>query len=373
VKKVMKLLLFVILLLLPACEKKAVIQPVRPVKAIQVSSSLPPGNEIVFPGTLRAYRRADLSFRVDGIVIVRDIKVGHIAKQGEVLIQLDPREYEIALKKAQGTVDSIKAQLDFAERDYERMQNIHKKDPGAISESLLDRKRETINQHKGELIVAEADVNKAADDLSYATLKAPFDGIVSAIYVENHEQVRAKQPVLRFLDIDEGEMEIQVPEKYIKALIEQRTQLNFEVHLDAFPDQIFSASIKEIGTEASKTTLSYPVILSVQNVPIELFILPGMNGKAILRRSETRTEQTFIIPQSAIFTENLNMTYVWIVDPNTQTIHKQEVKIENPTGNCILVQKGLKNGDWVVTAGTSFLSEGQKVKLDKEQSNPCGS
>ena len=284
----MKTLLVLILLVLSACEKTTVIQPVRPVNAIQVSLSLSPDNEIAFPGTLRAYRRADLSFRVDGIVIVRDIKVGHIAKQGEVLIQLDPREYEVTLKKAKGKVESIKAQLDFAERDYERMQNIHKKDPGAISESLLDRKRESINQHKGELTIADADVDRAADDLSYTTLKAPFDGIIAAIYIENHEQVRAKQPVLRFLDIAEGEMEINVPEKYIKALIEKRAQLNFEVRLDAFPDTFFSASIKEIGTEASRTTQTYPVTLSVQNVPIELFILAGMNGKAILKACKSK-------------------------------------------------------------------------------------
>lgn len=372
-KKMMNVFLVLILLFLSACEKQPATQPVRPVKAIQVSLSSSPGNEIAFPGTLRAYKRADLSFRVDGIVVVRDIKVGHVAKKGDVLIQLDPREYEVTLKRTQGKVESIKAQLDFAERDYERMQNIYKKDPGAISLSLLDRKRESINQYKGELTIAEADVDKAADDLSYTALKAPFDGIIAAIYVENHEQVRAKQPVLRFLDIAEGEMEINVPEKYIKALIEKRTQLNFEVYLDAFPDTFFSASIKEIGTEASKTTLTYPVTLSVQNVPIELFILPGMNGKAILKRSKTHPEQVFVIPKSAIFTDNLNLTYVWLVDPNDQTVHKHEVKIENLTGDCILVREGLKNGDWVVTAGTSFLHEGQKVKLDTEQQNLCKS
>jgi RND family efflux transporter MFP subunit len=265
-----KPLLLLILLLLSGCEKQPTSPPVRPVKAMQVNASLSPGNEIAFPGTLRALQRADLSFRVDGIVIMRDITVGYLAKKGEILIQLDPREYEIAVKKAQGKVESIQAQLDFAERDYERMQNIYRKDPGAISLSLLDRKSETINQHKGELVVAAGDLDKAEDDLSYTSLKAPFDGIVAAIYVENHEQVRAKQPVLRFLDTAEREMEINIPEKYINDLIEKKEHLNFEVHLDAFPEKVFSAKIKEIGTEASSTTLTYPVTLSVQNVPIEV-------------------------------------------------------------------------------------------------------
>jgi len=368
-----KRLLLLMLILLPACEKKVTAPPIRPVKAIQVHASSAVNNEIIFPGTLRAYRRADLSFRVDGTVIMRDIAVGYTAQKDEILMQLDPREYEIALRKAQGTVESIRAQLDFSERDYERMQNIYDKDPGAISLSLLDRKRETINQHAGEFIVAQSDLARARDDLSYTSLKAPFEGIVAAIYVENHEQVRAKQPVLRFLDTAEREMEINIPEKYMNALIEKKEYLNFEVRLDAFPEKVFGARIKEIGTEAASATQTYPVTLSVLNVPIELSLLPGMSGQAIIRRPKTEIGHFFAIPKSAIFTDNLNLTYVWLIDSNMQTVHKKDVKLENYLGDCVFVKEGLSDGDWVVTAGTSFLSEGQKVRLDVEQTKSCGS
>lgn len=364
----LRAILLLNLILLSACEKKPIIEPVRPIKAIQVKTSFLNANEISFPGTLRAFQRADLSFRIDGTVIKREITVGQVAKKGEPLVQLDPREYEIAVKKGEGKVDSIKAQLDFAERDYRRMQTIRDKDPGAISESLVDRKKESINQYRGELTIAEADLEKAKDDLFYTSLKAPFDGIIVSIYVENHEQVRAKQPILRFLDAGEREMEINVPEKYINNLIENRGQLNFEVRLDAFPGKLFSASIKEIGTEASSATLTYPVTLSVQNLPIELSLLPGMSGQAILRLPNRQLNPTFMIPKSAIFTDNLNMTYVWIVDPKTQTVHKKAIKLEGDSGNYVEVQEGINNGDWVVTAGTSFLSEGQRVKL--EQTTP---
>lgn len=366
-------LLFFTLVIFSACQKEVPPPPIRPVKAIQVKSSSSSGNEIVFPGTLRAYQRADLAFRVDGTVIMRDIKVGYLAKKDEILIQLDPREYEIAVKRAQGKVESIRAQLDFAIRDSERMQNIYKKDPGAISQSLLDRKKETINQHQGELTIAEGDLDKAEDDLSYTSLKAPFDGIVAAIYVENHEQVRAKQPVLRFLDTEEREMEINVPEKYIGALLEKRENLNFEVRLDAFPNKKFQANIKEIGTEASSTTQTYPVTLSVQNVPVEVSLLPGMSGVASVKQVQSSLKTVFTIPKTAIFTDDLNNTYIWIIDPNTQTVHKTEVKLESESGNCVFVEKGVKTGDWVVIAGTSFLSENQQVKFEAEPSNPCGS
>lgn len=363
--------LLLTILLLTSCEKEAITETARPVKTLQVGATSSIENQIIFPGSLRAFKRADLSFRVDGTIIMRDITVGYRAHKDEVLIQLDPREYEIALQKAKGKVESYEAQINFAVKDYERMQKIYERDPGAISESLLDRKKETSNQLKAELTIAQGDFDQAADNLSYTSLKAPFDGIIAAIYVENHEQVRAKQVVLRFLDIADREMEINVPEKYINALLEGRNRLNFEVRLDAFPNVVLNASIKEIGTEAASTTQTYPVTLSLQNVPAELSLLAGMSGRAFLARPNGNLSNTFKIPKSAIFTDKGLINYVWIVDQNTQTVHKKAVKVdESNKENFIIVKEGLAAGDRIVTAGTSFLIEGQRVKLDVEQSKP---
>lgn len=355
--------LFLTFLFLTACEKEVTRESIRPVKTMEVSETSSLENQIIFPGTLRSLLHADLSFRVDGTIVMRDVYVGYQAHQGETLIQLDPREYEIAVQKAKGKVESLEAQNNFAAKDYIRMQKIYQKDPGAISESLLDRKKETSNQLKAELTIAQGDFDQALDNLSYTALKAPFDGIISAIYVENHEQIRSKQPALRFLDLADREMEINVPEKYINALFEGKDRLNFEVRLDAFPNSVLHAQIKEVGTEASSTTQTYPVTLSLLQVPDELSLLAGMSGRAFLKKPSDSLINTFQIPKSAIFTDNGRATYVWIVDPSTETVHKRAVKIdESSKGNLILVQEGLVNGDRIVTAGTSFLIEGQKVK-----------
>lgn len=358
------LLLFA-LLCLTSCKKETPPEVVRPVKAIQVQESSAAADQINFPGTLRAFKRADLSFRVDGTIINRDIIVGQKVKKDETLIQLDPREYELALQKAQGTVVSTQAKLDFASRDFDRMTKIYEKDPGAISVNLLDRKKETKNQLDAELSVAKSDLEKAADDLSYSSLKAPFEGIVAAIYVENHEQVRAKQIAVRLLDTADREMEINVPEKFMSRLLEGRERLKFNVYLDAFPDKVFPATIKEIGTEASSTTQTYPIVLTLHDIPLDLSLLAGMSGKAIVQQAKAK--MSIYVPKSAIFSDNLNNVYVWVFDPASQTVRKHTVKLEeNQKGESASIKEGLKAGDWVVTAGTSFLSDGQKVKLAGE-------
>lgn len=355
-------IIFIIFLFLSSCKKEAPPEVIRPVKAIQVQESSAPASQINFPGTLRAFKRADLSFRVDGTVIKRDIIVGQKVKKDEILIQLDPREYELAQQKAQGTLVSTQAKLDFASRDFDRMTKIYEKDPGAISMNLLDRKKETKNQLNAELSVAKSDLEKANDDLSYTNLKAPFEGIIAAIYVENHEQVRAKQIAVRVLDTADREMEINVPEKYMTRLLEGKEQLKFQVHLDAFPKKIFPASISEIGTEASSTTQTYPIILTLHEIPLDLSLLAGMSGKAVV--SQNNTKMSIKVPKSATFSDNLNNVYVWVFDPGSKVVHKQRVILEEyQAGDAASVQEGLKPGDWVVTAGTSFLSDGQKVKL----------
>lgn len=360
-----KRLLILILSCLVSCEKQVATPPPRPVKAIQIEENSSAARQLVFPGTLRAFRRADLSFRIDGTVIRRDVNVGQKVKRDDVLIELDPREYELAVKKAEGQVKSMHAQVDFAGRDYERMKAIYDQDPGAISVSFVDRKKETYNQLQAELAVANSELDKATDDLKYTFLKAPFDGVISALYVENHEQVRAKQVALRLIDSAEREMEINVPEKYIHILL-GNDKLQFDVYLDVFPDNVFPASIKEIGSETSSTTQTYPVTLSLHDIPINISLLAGMSGRAVLAEPKLKSSQAFEVPKSAVSTDNLNRNYVWVVDPNAQTVHKKEVELETGTqGDFAIIRTGLSKGDWVVTAGTSFLSEGQKVTLVK--------
>lgn len=336
---------------------------VRPVKAIKVTDSSEIGRR-KFPGRAKATQELELSFRVDGPLIARPVDVGSVVKEGDVVARIDPRDYEVNLRNVEGQLDESKAALARAQSEYERELRIFQRDPGATSETAVVRKREQRDVAKANIKSLEASVAGAKDQLNYTYLKAPFDGTVVATYVENFETVRAKQPVIRLLDDSRIEIVIQIPETMI-SLVPYATDL--QVEFDPFPGRPIPAEIKEIGTEASATTRTYPVTL-IMDQPEDIKILPGMAGTATGKASNEIEFTRIEIPVAATFSpDETGKTYVWVIDDATMTVHRREVQVGELTSLGISIVAGLERGEWIATAGVNFLKEGQQVKiLDQE-------
>ena len=343
---------------------------IRPVRAMKLEAA-----ELVrlhsFPGRTRAVERANLSFRVEGQLLERPAFVGDNVLRSEVLARLDPKDFEVNLQTTLGELEKAQADLRFAESDYQRAQNIWKEDPGAISESFLEQKKEEANRLKGEVHAWESKVEQATDQLSYTYLRAPYNGVVVATYVENFEYVQAKQPILRLLDTAQVEMVIDVPESMIADIpYVDRVVVEF----DSIPGIEFVGEIKEIGTEASTTTRTYPVTLLIHQ-PIEETIYPGMAGYAYLfsSRSEEFNEEGFLLPASALVTDDeLKRTYVWVVNEETMTVQQREVEKGRLTSQGIIITAGLHEGEWVVTAGVHYLRDDQLVRVSPVKLNASG-
>jgi RND family efflux transporter MFP subunit len=206
-------------------------------------------------------------------------------------------------------------------------------------------------------------VANAENQLSYTYLRAPFAGTVVGTFVENFETVQAKQPVVRLVDTTRIEMVIDVPETMIsRAPLVKTVYVTF----DAFPGHELAATIKEIGTEASRTTRTYPITL-IMDQPENIKILPGMAGKTIRADADLPPdlEQVGIqVPVGAIFTlEAEAQSYVWVIDGESKTIAKRSVSTGEITATGIRVTAGLVPGEWIVIAGVHSLEEGQKVQL----------
>ena len=321
--------------------KEAPAVHIRPVRSMVVQPGASFGGR-VFPGRAEAVQAVDLAFEVQGKLVKRPVNVGDVVERGVLLAELDARDYQTDLEAAQAKLARAKAYLE----------RITKAAVGAVSEQ--DR-----TDAQAQYDVAAANLHIMEKALSDTRLVAPFGGTISAAYVENHQNVRAKEVVLRLIDMTEIELRIDIPE----TLVTRVSQLqDITVTFDAFPEQPLPATVKEIAKEASTTTRTYPVTL-IMDQPAAFELLPGMTGQARGRPGDVdaATSGTFQVAGSAVF-EEAGKHYVWVVDDTALTVSRQAVETIEVTAAGLLI-KGVTTGQRVVTAGVHYLSEGQQVRL----------
>jgi len=332
---------------LSGCGDKA--QPqgevVRPVKAIVVADAEPFARR-TFPGRATATQEVNLSFDVSGTLVKRPVNVGDKVKKGQLIAQLDQRDFRSKVKAGRAAVKRDRKNFQRAEELVEK---------GHISQTDYDRL-------EAKLDVAEAELSVAQKALADSVMEAPFDGHISNLFVENHQAVRAKQEIARLLDSSSVEFTIQLPEQLISLVSYVR---DLSVEFDSFKGRPVPAEIKEIGTEASATTRTYPVKLIMEQ-PEGFEILPGMAGIVSGRPElpEHLKMTGILLPVSAVFTAaDLSGNFVWVVEKETSSVKRRTVEVGELGDTGIPVTGGLEAGERVVTAGVSYLREGQKVKL----------
>jgi RND family efflux transporter MFP subunit len=365
--KLISCFFFIFLFFLQGCGKEEIAEKkiIRPVKAMKVTEVLQ-FRQRQFPGTAKATQEIDLSFRVSGPLITLPVDIGDEVSMGDVVARIDPRDYEVELRSAQGELNESIAIMKRADADYKRVKKIYETDPGAISQISVDNALQSRDSARAKVDALTASVATKKDRLKYTHLKAPFDGVVVSKYVENFQDVRQKQAVLRIVDNSQIEMIISIPENLIMLA---STAENIEVIFDSFPDRKIPAEIKEIGKEASKTTRTYPVTLIMEQ-PDDINILPGMAGKATGHAPEDQSmiPKGRLVPVDAIFSpDDIDKTYVWIIDEKSKQVTKQEVTTGRLSNTGILITDGLETGVWIATAGVHNLREGMEVRILEEK------
>ncbi len=350
--------------LLTGCAEEEVKEvQIRPIKAVQIG-----GVEAFasrwFPGKAKATQEANLAFRVAGTLAEFPVKLGDEVKKGNLLARLDPRDYQVELQNAQAQLRKVQAAEDLAETEFKRVENIRLQDPGAVSRSMVDTRRGEMISARAQLNSAQSAVTRARDSLGYTTLNAPFKGTVVEKFVQNFEDVQAKQQIVRLVDTRQVEFTIQIPER---MMIHAHKVPKAFVVFDANPEIEIPATIKEIGTEASQTTRTYPVTL-IMDQPKGFKVLSGMAGKArgdrqaVEKIARQEQAEAVEIPVVAVFSDQGDNSFVWVIDTDNNKVSRRQVEIGGLTDTGILV-KGLSTGEWIATAGVNTLVEGQLVRI----------
>lgn len=323
-------------------EKKEEI--VRPVKVFEI---LGPEEfaKRTFPGKVEASQKADLSFPLAGELTQLTVKEGDEVHEGQLIAEIDPTNYKIA-------VDEAKSKWELAEIELDRTRKLREKDFATQAE--YDAKKTAADAAKARLGVAEK-------NLKDTSLLAPFAGEVAQKYVENFQNVQAKQPIIKLQNRKNIDVEIQIPES-IAIQSDKVRNAEYTVEFETAYGKEYPAQVKEVATSASEDTQTYTVTLILPN-PTDLMILPGMTAVVHVKAEiiEKGEPNVFVIPTTAVFSDEKGKSFVWILSPDYQ-VEKRDVQIQRLLGNTILISSGLKAGEKIVATGVDFIKEGEHVK-----------
>lgn len=337
-------------MLLTACaEEQSVSKPkARPVKIFTVGSVV--SGTVEYPGEVSAALKAEMAFEVTGKIVKFPVKEGQKVNKGQLLAQLDLRDFQSTVSSAQGEYDQVLA-------NYQRAEELIKNN--YISKTDYD-------QIKAQLKTTQSNLNKAKKALEEATLIAPFAGQVAKKLVDDFANIQAKQAILVLQDSNSLEIVINVPEvDWVRAKpginLEEHTRLlRPQVELSSMPGRRFDATIKEVSTTADPATRTYSATLAFP-APTDITVLPGMTAKCIIHVPDEIEAQNNEIPSKAVVSDPDGNAFVWRIDPENMSVSKATIKLGELSGSNVKILQGLNSGDQIAVSGVHQLMDGMQV------------
>jgi RND family efflux transporter MFP subunit len=339
------------LLALSACKPEAEppppLRPVLSVKAeVRTRETLGP-----YAGSIQPRYSTDYSFRVFGRMVSRPVDVGSIVKAGDELASVDPAVQVLLVRNAEAAVASAEAQLANATSEEARQRPLVERNitPQAQYDAVVQsREAAAANQ-----VRARTSLQRAKDQLSYASLRADFAGIVTATWLEQGQVVNVGQKIMTIARPEIREAVIAVPPALADQLAAGQT-FDAVVELDQ-TFKIKAAGVRAVDPAADAITRTRNVYLSLADPP-DAFRL-GITVQVTLSKPVSPRVE---LPATALL-ERDGKTQVWIVDPATRKVGLRDVAVVARADGSVSVS-GPSAGDRIVTVGIHSLTPGQEVK-----------
>jgi RND family efflux transporter MFP subunit len=245
-----------------------------------------------YPGMIFASQQTQLAFRVGGPLINVAVKPGDVVKKGQVLMQIDPRDFEDNIRVLEAQLAGAKSQQDRAKRDFDRAQTLFEQHVNATAD--FDRAKSTFDSAFAGVESIKAQLQMARHQLKDTSLLAPYAGVVTLQSAENYEMVSAGQVVLAMQDISTLEVEIKIPENEIaRRPLKKGSEVSIE--LSALPQRTFIAKLVEWNTAADPVTRTYALRFAFV-APTDVHILPGMTAEVTILNKDPRVS-AFYLPE----------------------------------------------------------------------------
>jgi membrane fusion protein, multidrug efflux system len=316
-------------------------------------------------GTVTAFNTVTVRSRVDGQIVKINFTEGQMVHQGDQLVEVDPRPYEVQLEQAEGQLAKDQAQLRDVQVDYERYQLLFKE--GVIPKQQVDTQQAQVGQYQGAIRADQGTIDNAKLQILYSHIVAPISGRVGLRLVDIGNIIHASDTtgLLVITQLQPIAVIFSLPQDQLSQVLSKLhgNQLAVEAYDRDDTTKVASGKLLTIDNQIDTTTGTYKLKAVFNNGKSELFPNQFVNIHLLV---DVRHNAT-IVPAPAI-QRGPQGTYVYVMQKDN-TVKIQPVTVTLSSSSQVGIGEGIQPGDIVVTDGTDKLQDGSKV----EAHGPTGS
>jgi membrane fusion protein, multidrug efflux system len=317
-------------------------------------------------GAVTAFNTANIKSRVDGQIMKVNVQEGQNVREGELLIEIDPRPYQAQLDQMQAQLFRDQAQLRDAKLNLERYTALIPS--GSIAQQQVDTQKALVDQLEGTVRTDQAQIETAKLNIVYCHITAPFNGRVGLRQVDPGNIIHASDtnPMLILTQLQPIAVIFTLPEDVLPNVSKHMQRGALEVDAFSRDDQtkLATGKLLTIDNQIDPTTGTAKLKAVFANTDNQLWPNQFVNADLLL---ETRKDST-VVPTAAIL-RGPQGTFVYAVNPD-KTVQDRQVTVSLTQGDTTVITAGLNPGEVVVTDGQDKLQRGSKI--EPRASSPSG-
>lgn len=315
-------------------ENKATAKPTaKALRSMVVKAdSVTAGNQ--YDGTVEAVRQTNLAAQVSGTIIMLNAIAGDKVKKNQLLVRLDSQAANQVAVASGAQLASARAQLELAKQEFERQKQLYEKN--YISKGAMDHVEATLKSATAQVNAQAAQTGVAGAQTSFHYLKAPYDGVISAVPATLGDMATPGKVLVTLYDPGQLRVAVDIPQSLAKVL---DTQAKNEASIQINGQNGITPTSMQLLPSADAATHTRTVWL---NLPVNLTnVVPGTNTSVrfAVDTGKTQTADNVTIPFSAVI-RRAETTSVYVIDKDGQPLLRQ-LRLGAMLGNQVEVLSGL--------------------------------